>query len=71
MLIIATSVTIVASMLGIYASFFIGSAPAPTIILIMTAAFVFAFIRAGVQKRNSQTQAEDDHDTDRAESTVL
>jgi len=71
MLMIAVAVTFVSSMVGIYASFFIGSAPAPTIILIMTGAFIFAFIRAGVQKRNEQTVPKEDDDTARAESTVL
>lgn len=33
------------SLLGVYASFFIDSAPAPTIVLIQTALFVVAFLR--------------------------
>ena len=71
MLLIAVGVTFASSMLGIYASFFIGSAPAPTIILILTAAFVFAFIRAGVQKRKGQNRTEADHGTDRVEGPLL
>lgn len=70
MLVIAVTVTLVSSMIGIYASFFIGSAPAPTIILILTAAFVFAFIRAGVQKRKQQSVVGDVDDTKRVESPV-
>lgn len=70
MLLIAVSVTVVSSMLGIYASFFLGSAPAPTIILIMTAAFTFAFIRAGVQKRQQQIAPKEANDTDRIESPL-
>ena len=45
MLLIAVSVTLVSGFSGIYLSFFIDSAPAPTIIIIMTAVFIIAFIR--------------------------
>lgn len=45
MLIVATAVCVISMLVGIYASFFIDSAPAPTIILVLTAIFVFAFIR--------------------------
>ena len=45
MLIIAVIVTIISGFLGIYLSFFIDSAPAPTIILILTSFFIVAFIR--------------------------
>lgn len=43
MLPIAVAVTVVAMMAGIYASFFIDSAPAPTVILVLTAIFLLAF----------------------------
>lgn len=45
MLILATVIAVVASFLGVYLSFFIDSAPAPTIVLLMTIIFigVFAF----------------------------
>ena len=46
MLLIAVSVTLVSGFSGIYLSFFIDSAPAPTIILILTAFFILAFLRA-------------------------
>ena len=36
---------------GTYASFFLDSAPAPTIVLILTAMFVLAFIRRIVLTR--------------------
>jgi manganese/iron transport system permease protein len=37
-------VATVSSLLGVYLSFFIDSAPAPTIVLLMTAAFILAFL---------------------------
>ena len=43
MLIAAVLVAVVASFSGVYVSFFIDSAPAPTIVLLMTAMFVVAF----------------------------
>ena len=45
-MLIAVSVTLVSGFSGIYLSFFIDSAPAPTIILILTAFFILAFLRA-------------------------
>ncbi|MEF3045901.1 metal ABC transporter permease [Pseudotabrizicola sp. L79] len=45
MLPIAVGVTLLASFLGLYLSFFIDSAPAPTIILILTGIFIAAFGR--------------------------
>ena len=54
MLPIAVIVTLISGFLGVYLSFYIDSAPAPTIILILTAIFIAAFIRAGlVTRRNS------------------
>ncbi len=44
MLAIAVIVAVVASFLGVYLSFFIDSAPAPTIVLLMTIAFMAAFV---------------------------
>ncbi len=43
MLVVAVAVTIMAMLTGIYLSFFLDSAPAPTIILILTLTFVIAF----------------------------
>ena len=45
MLMVAVGVTLVSGFLGIYISFFIDSAPAPTVILILTAAFIAAFVK--------------------------
>ncbi len=44
MLMVAISVTVLSCLGGVYASFWLDSAPAPTIILILTAAFIAAFI---------------------------
>jgi manganese/iron transport system permease protein len=44
MLVVAVLVAIAASFFGVYLSFFIDSAPAPTIVLLMTAMFVVAFV---------------------------
>ncbi|WP_272005300.1 metal ABC transporter permease [Roseovarius sp. ZX-A-9] len=45
MLIVAVAVCLFSILAGTYASFFIDSAPAPTIILILTALFIAAFLR--------------------------
>lgn len=44
MMIVAVGVTLLSSIAGIYASFWIDSAPAPTIILMLTAVFLVVFI---------------------------
>lgn len=44
MLIVAVIVATVASFCGVYLSFFIDSAPAPTIVLLMSVIFIFAFV---------------------------
>ena len=46
MMAISLAVSLLASFLGVYLSFFIDSAPAPTIVLLMTAAFILAFGRS-------------------------
>ncbi|MEM7711871.1 MAG: metal ABC transporter permease [Pseudomonadota bacterium] len=45
MLLVAVAVCLVSMLGGVYASFFLDSAPAPTVILILTALFVVAFVR--------------------------
>lgn len=45
MLLTATAVAVTATLAGIYLSFFIDSAPAPTIVLVMTAMFIVAFAK--------------------------
>ena len=44
MLIIAALIAVVASFLGVYLSFFIDSAPAPTIVLLLAATFIVVFV---------------------------
>ena len=46
MLTVAVAVTLISGFLGVYLSFFIDSAPAPTVILIMTVVFVAAFVQS-------------------------
>ncbi len=53
MLIIAVLTTLVSSFLGVYLSFYIDSAPAPTVILILTVVFIVAFIRANMAARTA------------------
>ncbi len=45
MLLVAVGVCMSAMLAGVYASFFLDSAPAPTVVLILTAVFVVAFLR--------------------------
>ncbi|HRY23294.1 MAG: metal ABC transporter permease [Geminicoccaceae bacterium] len=45
MLVTAIAVTILATFLGTYLSFFLDSAPAPTIVLVLTGFFLVAFVR--------------------------
>lgn len=53
MLLIAVMVTLVSGFLGVYISFYIDSAPAPTVILILTVIFILAFARANMVARVS------------------
>ncbi len=53
MLWVAVLVCMASMLAGTYASFFLDSAPAPTIILILTTVFVFAFVRRLVLTRQS------------------
>ncbi len=54
MLLIAVAVAAVSSVFGVYGSFFLDSAPAPTIVLLMTIIFIFAFA-AAVQRTKRQS----------------
>jgi manganese/iron transport system permease protein len=56
MLPIAVGVTMLSGVLGVYASFFLDSAPAPTIILILTIIFVGAFIRSNIAMRRASAK---------------
>nr|WP_318527410.1 metal ABC transporter permease [Roseobacter sp. WL0113] len=53
MLWVSVLVCMAAMLLGTYASFFLDSAPAPTIVLILSAIFVVAFVRRQVQTRRA------------------
>lgn len=56
MLPIAVGITLVSGFLGVYLSFFLDSAPAPTVILVLTALFIAAFATANIKaRRASQT----------------
>ena len=60
MLWVSVIVCMASMLLGTYASFFLDSAPAPTIILIMTVLFIAAFIRRQiVTRRTSSLRVED------------
>jgi manganese/iron transport system permease protein len=57
MLVIAVVVAVAASFGGVYLSFFIDSAPAPTIVLLMTVTFLVAFAASFVGvRRESEAQ---------------
>ncbi|MDY6963458.1 MAG: metal ABC transporter permease, partial [Pseudomonadota bacterium] len=45
MLLVAIAVALGSTLTGIYASFLIDSAPAPTIVLVMTAIFILTFVK--------------------------
>ena len=49
MLAVAVTVAVGASLLGVYLSFFLDSAPAPTIVLILTLTFIAALFRSGAE----------------------
>ena len=51
MLLIAVLVCLGAGLAGVYLSFFLDSAPAPTVILILTAIFIAAFVWSGLRSR--------------------
>lgn len=56
MLLTATAINLAAMLGGVYASFWLDSAPAPTIVLVQTAIFLAAFVRRLRQiKRQNQT----------------
>ena len=56
MLVVAVAVNIVTMVLGVYLSFWIDSAPAPTIILVQAIVFTVAFIRQILTNRMAEQQ---------------
>lgn len=59
MLPIAVGVTMFAGLTGVYLSFFLDSAPAPTVILVLTAIFIVAFVRANLKVRRATAKLGD------------
>lgn len=57
MLVLSVVIAVIASFLGVYLSFFIDSAPAPTIVLLMTMIFIAAFIHS--TRKASRIEAEE------------
>jgi ABC-type Mn2+/Zn2+ transport systems, permease components len=55
MLLIAVAISVTTTLIGVYASFWLDSAPAPTIVLLMTVTFIAAFAWTSI--RNRQTVA--------------
>ncbi|MBO6858010.1 metal ABC transporter permease [Roseibium sp.] len=60
MLYVSVLVCMVSMVAGTYASFFLDSAPAPTIVLILTAVFIAAFVRRQVLTRQASLRRVDD-----------
>ena len=59
MLLVAVLVCLGSMLVGVYASFFLDSAPAPTIVLILSAIFILTFLRRlALQRRSSAIGAE-------------
>ncbi|MDZ4395614.1 metal ABC transporter permease [Cypionkella sp.] len=57
MLWVAVLVCVGAMLLGTYASFFLDSAPAPTIVLVLTTVFIAAFVRRQTLNRRASMQS--------------
>lgn len=55
MLILSMVIALVGAFLGVYVSFFIDSAPAPTIVLVLTVFFIMAFIHASLKQSAAVT----------------
>lgn len=58
MLVASVAIAVASSIAGVYASFFIDSAPAPTIVLLMTIQFIAAFVWTQWRARRTQTFAD-------------
>jgi len=57
MMVMSVLVALASSLLGTYLSFYLDSAPAPTIILVMTAVFLVAFVRTSLVQRREERRA--------------
>jgi len=56
MLMVSMAVAVGASLLGVYLSFFLDSAPAPTIVLLMSLVFIAAFVRSSLATTRTETR---------------
>lgn len=57
MMLVSIAIAVSASLSGVYASFFLDSAPAPTIVLLMSIAFVIAFVVSRLRIARAERQA--------------
>lgn len=57
MLVVSVAVCLASMLLGTYLSFFLDSAPAPTIVLVLTAIFIVAFARKSILTRSLASRA--------------
>lgn len=55
MLVLSVALAVGTSLLGVYLAFFIDSAPAPTIVLLMSIVFVAAFVRSSLTVARAET----------------
>lgn len=55
-LLLATAISVATSFLGVYLSFFIDSAPAPTIVVLFSLLFVITFIYSTLRERHSENR---------------
>ncbi|MBN6043098.1 iron/manganese ABC transporter permease subunit SitD [Citrobacter sp. ku-bf4] len=53
-LLLATTLAVITSFMGVYLSFFLDSAPAPTIVVLFTVIFIGAFVFAALRDRRSE-----------------
>lgn len=68
MLVVSMIVAAVSSLAGVYLSFYIDSAPAPTIVLTMTVIFILAFILTSVRAKRATSKTLDLERTVKAEN---
>lgn len=68
MLITATIINLISMVLGTYMSFYLDSAPAPTIILVLTAGFILAFVYRITKTRRASHQRVEHVDSQKVEA---
>ena len=68
MMLIALLISTLTSFLGVYLSFFIDSAPAPTIIMLMTLVFICVFIYSGYQAKRASAVLDQKNQQDQQHS---